>query len=243
VSVLEVAVTGPAGAAAARRGGADRVELCCALELGGLTPGSGLTEAVLEAGLPVNVLIRPRAGDFVYSGDEIDVMEREITRFVRMGVSGVVIGALRPDATVDQVVVGRLAVAAGDVQVIFHRAVDHCADPVAAVELLAAAGVKRVLSSGGAARAVDGVRTLAAMRRSVPELQLTAGGGVRAQDVSMLLTAGIEGVHLSAKRAVERRRSGPWVSLGTSLDAAHSDLHWETDAAIVTAVRAALNES
>ncbi|WP_304437697.1 copper homeostasis protein CutC, partial [Frigoribacterium sp. Leaf44] len=98
---LEIAVTSAAGAVTARDGGADRVELCSALELGGVTPSQGLVEATVATGVPVHALVRCRPGGFVYDTDELDVMVREIRALVRSGVAGVVVGALREDGSLD----------------------------------------------------------------------------------------------------------------------------------------------
>jgi copper homeostasis protein len=98
---LEIAVTSAAGAVTARDGGADRVELCSALELGGVTPSQGLVEATVATGVPVHALVRCRPGGFVYDADELDVMVREIRALVRSGVAGVVVGALREDGSLD----------------------------------------------------------------------------------------------------------------------------------------------
>lgn len=176
---LEIAVTGVAGAVVARDGGADRVELCSALELGGVTPSQGLTEAAVATGVPVHALVRCRPGGFVYDADELDVMIREIRTLVRSGVAGVVVGALRADGTLDVDAVRWFVEAARDataalptrplephplkprpleqrplerrpLDITVHRAVDRAADPVAAVAALAGLGVTRVLTSGGA---------------------------------------------------------------------------------------------
>ncbi|HLS74700.1 MAG TPA: copper homeostasis protein CutC, partial [Actinomycetaceae bacterium] len=99
---LEVAVQDPAGAATARDAGADRVELCAALDLGGLTPSIAMVEAVVATGIPVHVLVRPRAGGFRYSATEVSLMVRDIEAIVDTGAAGVVIGALTADDTLDR---------------------------------------------------------------------------------------------------------------------------------------------
>ncbi|MBT0773359.1 copper homeostasis protein CutC [Kineosporia sp. J2-2] len=234
---LEIAVTGPAGARAAAAHGADRVELCSALELGGLTPSAGLVESVLTAGLPVHVLIRCRPGDFVFSEDEVELMTRDVARLVEQGVSGVVVGALTPDGAVDKAALSRWVNAADDrVEVTFHRAVDRTANPAASVVSIASSGISRVLSSGGAARAGDGAGELTRMRLAAPELGITAGGGVRVEDIGRLTGAGVEGIHLSAKRIVTvPGETG--VRLGVSDDGGH----WDTDPELVAAARAELD--
>ncbi|ROQ41514.1 copper homeostasis protein [Frondihabitans sp. PhB188] len=251
---LEVAVSTPAGARAAVAGGADRVELCSALELGGLTPSQGLVEAVVEVGLPVQVLIRSRPGDFVVDDDEVRLMERELRAAVSSGAAGVVIGALTEAGALDLDVVDRLARAArharDDVEVTVHRAIDQSADPVAAAASLAGRGIDRILSSGGAARAGDGVAVLRRMAAEpgAPTVMAgggvrvgdVAGGGVRVGDVAEFLRAGITAVHVSAKRAAPRR-GGAWIPLGAGVSGEGADTHFVTDQGIVEAVRVALD--
>ncbi|NED90400.1 copper homeostasis protein CutC, partial [Streptomyces sp. SID11233] len=158
---LEIAVTSAAGARAARENGADRVELCTALELGGLTPSAALVEAVAAEGLPVQVLVRCRPGDFVHDAEEIALMAAEVRSVIASGAAGVVIGALTADGALDTDAVARLAGAARasgrPVEVTLHRAIDQSADPVATAALLPPLGLTRVLTSGGAPAAADGL--------------------------------------------------------------------------------------
>lgn len=243
---LEVTVDSPAGARAARDGGADRVELCSALELGGLTPSPGALAACLgvERALPVHVLVRPRPGGFTYDADELATSLRDVEAAVAAGAAGVVVGALRvrggalvlDEAFLAEAVVRARAVRA-DVDVVLHRAVDQLARPSAAVAVLARCGVDRVLTSGGAPRAVDGLAELAAVAEAgrAAGVQVMAGAGVRPEQVPALVAAGVHAVHLSARRPV--RAAGPRVAVGPADDGAHS----ETDPALVAAVRAALD--
>ncbi|WP_239451903.1 copper homeostasis protein CutC [Frondihabitans sp. PAMC 28766] len=244
---LEIAVSSPSGARAALDGGADRVELCVGLELGGLTPSQGLIETTVAVGLPVHVLIRPRPGDFVFAADEVDLMERETRAAVASGASGVVIGALLSDGSLDEVALGRLVEAArgpgaggAGIELTLHRAIDQSQDPVAAAVRLAGLGLTRVLTSGGASRAASGIPTLEAMARAAGSVQVMAGGGVDVADIGALVATGVDAVHLSAKKPA-RRAGGSWVSLGTRSTSADSDSHFVTDGAIVAAARRALD--
>ncbi|MCK0117310.1 copper homeostasis protein CutC [Isoptericola sp. S6320L] len=213
---LELAVQDVAGVAVAASVGARRVELCTALgATGGVTPGPGLLAAAVEraaappSGTPVevHVLVRPRPGGFVLAAGELDVQVREVEAAVHAGASGVVVGALTAAGEVDGVALRALVAAAGEAEVTFHRAFDQLADPVAGLDALAAAGVARVLTSGGAARCADGVEQLRACAahargRLGGVVQVMAGGGVRVEDVAALRAAGVDAVHLSAKRTV-----------------------------------------
>lgn len=241
---LEIAVTSLAGAVVARDEGADRVELCSALELGGVTPSQGLVELVVATGLPVHALVRCRPGDFVFDADDTAVMLREVRTLVAAGVAGVVVGALRADGSLDEEAVRRSREAAGpDVELTVHRAVDRSHDPVASVAALAALGVDRVLTSGGASRAADGLASgaLAAMVREAGGVQVMAGGGVRVGDVPALVAASVSAVHLSAGRAVgDPGGDGDLVSLGS---AGGGDVRSVTDASLVRAVRRELDDA
>lgn len=208
---LEIAVQDTDGVRVAAEVGAQRVELCAALgATGGLTPSIGLVEAAVRAAaevgtapLEVHPLIRPRPGGFVFSAAEIDVQVRDVRAVVAAGAAGVVIGALTPDGQVDAEAVRALVAAAGGRDVTFHRAIDVVEDVTGALDLLAALGVTRVLTSGGAPSSIDGVDRLRAMAtHAAGRVQIQAGGGVRPQDVEALVAAGVDAVHLSAKRTL-----------------------------------------
>jgi len=256
---LEIAVTSLGGARTALAGGADRVELCTALEIGGVTPSQGLVEAVVATGVPVHALVRARGGDFVYDDADLDVMDREVRTLVAGGVAGVVVGALRADGSLDLDAVARLVGAAreaaagrsadlggGHLDVTVHRAVDRAASPVDAVAALAGLGVDRVLTSGGASRAGDGLAAgvLAEMVAAAGPVEVMAGGGVRVDDVAALVAAGVSGVHLSASTTagtsslLDGGDGAGLVSLGA---AGASDAYAVTDASVVRAARAAVD--
>ncbi|GGU29218.1 copper homeostasis protein CutC [Nocardioides albus] len=242
MTALEIAVTSVEGARAAREGGANRVELCSALEVGGVTPSHGLLEAVLdevggiEAGdgwQGVQVLVRPRPGGFSYSREERDLLAREVDTILEAGADGIVIGALTTDGLPDVDLVRRIAekAAAYEATVTFHRAVDLSADPVAAVRALSGM-VDRVLTSGGASTAAAGAATIAAMV-AVEGPDVLAGGGVSVEAIRALAALGVEGVHLSAKRRIP---SASRLALGDADDGGH----WVTDPAVVAAAAAVL---
>lgn len=231
---VEIAVQDAAGARLALAGGAARLELCQALDVGGLTPSLGLLESVFAAVDPalVNVLVRPRGGGFVYSTDEADVVAADIRACVERGAGGVVVGALTSDGLLDRDVLRRWRDAAGVATVVFHRAIDASADPLAVFDALVEEGVGRVLTSGGAPRSVDGIPTLSAfVARGGDSIEVMAGGGVRTQDIAALREAGVASVHLSA-----RARAGADVPSGPGGGA---EGHDETSAALVAEAVAA----
>jgi len=198
--LLEICVEDAEGIDAALAGGADRIELCSALALGGLTPFAGLVERAVASGLRVHAMVRPRAGDFVYGAEEIALMVEEIARLRALGISGVVVGATHADGRPDQVALGRLRDAAQQLEIVLHRAVDLAPDPVAAVGVAADLGFDHVLSSGGKTCAPEGATTLAAMvSEAGGRLKIIAGAGVRPDNVvALVTTSGVDAVHASA---------------------------------------------
>jgi copper homeostasis protein len=205
---VELSVDTVAGAVAADALGVRRIELCSAGALGGLTPGPGLLAAVLARcrRTEVHVLVRPREGGFEYRPAEVDAMAADVAHAVAAGAAGVVLGALGRDGDPDRAAVAELIAAAGGRPVCFHRALDVCRDPLAAVDRLAGWGVHRVLSSGHAVRAEDGAGLLAAMVRvGGDRLAVTACGGIRAHNAAALLRAtGVADVHAAPRRPAVR---------------------------------------
>jgi copper homeostasis protein len=211
---LEIAVQDPSGARFAFAEGADRIELCQALEVGGLTPSAGIVQRVIETtgdAARVAPLVRPRPGGFVYDSDEVEAVAADIRYLVSLGVGAVVVGCLTDDGGVDAATLARWRDAADGSAVVFHRAIDASADPLAALDALMAAGVTRVLTSGGAPRTIDGVEVLRTMvERAEGRVEIMAGGGVRPQDIGALRRTGVDAVHLSARtRSTDAAPSGP----------------------------------
>ena len=200
LTLIEVAVETLEAGLAAERAGADRIELCVDLDDGGTTPSTGLTAAVIAATkLPVFVLIRPRAGDFVYSDEEIDLMIREVETAGIIGVAGIVTGGLRSDRTVDAAQTRALIEAAAGLPVTFHRAFDSTIDVPDALEQLIDLGVTRVLTSGGAPTALEGADVIAALvNQARDRISIVAGGGIREHNVSDVIA-------LTAVREVHTR--------------------------------------
>jgi copper homeostasis protein CutC len=209
---VEIAVQDPAGARAAIGAGAARLELCQALDVGGLTPSLALLEGVLAAVDPstVNVLVRPRGGGFVYSPEEVALVAADIRACVDRGAGGVVVGALTQAGGLDVDALRRWRDAAGPATLVFHRAVDAAADPAEVFDALVVEGVDRVLTSGGSPRSIDGLAALAAFSARSGAVEVMAGGGVQPSDIPALFAAGVDAVHLSARsRAGHDAPSGP----------------------------------
>ena len=198
--LTEICVDSVRSAIAAQNGGADRVELCCALNDGGLTPSIGLLREVLRhISIPVFVLIRPRAGGFTYTEDEFDVMRHDIVAARQAGCHGLVLGALTPELRVDLANTRALIDLAGALPVTFHRAFDLIADQQSALEDVFATGASRLLTSGGRISATQGLAQLRKLHElAAGRLHLLAGGGLRATNVrSIVEQTGICEVHSS----------------------------------------------
>jgi copper homeostasis protein len=237
-AILEICVDDPKGIEAAVAGGADRIELCSALELGGLTPSAALLEQALRTGCPVHVMVRPRAGGFVLEQGEATLMVEEIGIAVARGAAGVVVGALHPDSRLDREALVRFRDAARDTAIVLHRAIDLVADPIAAVREAASLGYDKILSSGGASTVVEGEETLAAMVAAAGErLSIIAASGVTPDNVARLVAVtGVREVHGSASRP------GPKPDAAALRLGFASGPRRETDRMIVAQLRAVLGQ-
>lgn len=182
--LLEVCVDDAAGIAAAAMGGADRIELCASLAVGGLTPSSGLMALAAEGPLPTMAMIRPRAGDFVWSADEVRALKAEVAAARSFGLAGVVIGASRPDGGLDRDTLAELVEAAHGLDITLHRAIDLTPDPVDAMATCVSLGIRRVLTSGGERTALQGLDRLAAMAATAPGVTVMPGGGVNVDNIN-----------------------------------------------------------
>ena len=176
---------------AAQRTGARRIELCERLELGGVTPsGSLLREVLAVSELPVNVLVRPRGGSFVYEEAEAQSMLKGIRLCRELGVNGVVIGALTPAGEVNLPLMRRLMAEAEGLSVTFHRAFDESADPFRALEDIIGLGCDRLLTSGHAPDAFIGRAMIGELvRRAAGRIVVMAGCGVRPGNIAAIAAA------------------------------------------------------
>jgi copper homeostasis protein len=201
--LVEACVDSLAAAHQAAIAGAARLELCQNLDQGGTTPDWKLATAVREqVRLPLHVLIRPRAGDFHYRGDELEAMAGDIARAQALGAQGVVFGGLDTAGGIDETLCRRLLGVARPLTATFHRAFDEVPDPAAALERLVGLGFERVLTSGQAATALLGTDRLAALVvQARGRIGVLAGGGIRAHNVRTIVAAtGVREVHSSGGR-------------------------------------------
>lgn len=242
--VIEVCVDSVESALAARAGGADRLELCANLIIGGTTPTLPLFDAVRAAtGLPVNVLIRPRFGDFLYTPAEHDIMCREVETFAARGANAVVIGALRADGSLDEERMRALIAAAGQCHITLHRAMDVSRDPEETLERAIALGVDTVLTSGGQASAWQGRETIARLLdRAGDRAQILVGGGVNAQVIRDLRREhpAACAFHLSGKRVLDSGMAFRNSEVNMGLPGISEFQVWRTDEGAVRAAVQAL---
>lgn len=203
--ILEICAGSVESAIAARDGGAQRIELCAALEVGGVTPSAGvIAEARKIEDLVLNVIIRPRGGDFLYNEYEAACMEHDIRTCKALGVDGVVIGALTPDGDIDTALCRRLIAAADGMSITFHRAFDMCRNAGKALEELIAIGCHRVLTSGQAATAMEGTTLLKELvKQADGRIIIMPGCGVSSANAAAILQAtGATDIHASARKNV-----------------------------------------
>lgn len=186
---LEVCVDNADGLAAALEGGADRIELCSALEVGGLSPSAGLLRMASSCPVPVVAMIRPRGGDFCFSAAETRLMRMEIDAVAAAGLQGVVLGASGPDGRLDARTLERLVQHATDhgLRCTLHRAIDLCPDLAQAVALAVDLGFARILTSGGARRAPEGLDGLRrCFEAAAGRIAIMPGAGIAADNVHLL---------------------------------------------------------
>jgi copper homeostasis protein len=191
---------------AAEQGGADRVELCDNLYEGGTTPSYGciqLTREKISIGL--NVIIRPRGGDFLYSDLEFEIMKRDVTTTKALGADGIVFGILHADGSVDMKRSEEIVNLARPLPVTFHRAFDMTSDPLQALEDLIALGMDRVLTSGQENKAIDGIELIADLNRlAAGRIVIMPGSGVNERNLAELIRkTQAKEFHVTGRKSVE----------------------------------------
>lgn len=216
---LEVCVDSVESAIAAAQGGGTRLELCSNLVIGGTTPSLELFREVRSCtGIDVNVLIRPRFGDFHYTDHELAIMCREVEAFAGAGAHGVVIGCLHRDGSLDLPKMRSLIRAAGECHVTLHRAFDVCRDPFTVLEQAAELGVDTILTSGQEADCWTGRALLAQLLERAPRgMSILIGAGVTPKVIArMLPLMPARQFHMSGKRVLESEMTyrNPRVSMG-----------------------------
>ena len=184
--ILEVCCGSLASALAAQEGGAHRVELCANLFEGGTTPSHGTLELAREKlGIKINVLVRPRGSDFVYNGDEIEIIRHDVVKCKELGIDGVVIGFLTLQGEIDVEKTKEIVKLARPMSVTFHRAFDMCIDPYEALEELIEIGVDRILTSGQKNMAPEGVDLIADLVNEAGDrVIIMPGAGLEVENIA-----------------------------------------------------------
>ena len=214
--LVEVCANSLESALVAEQAGADRIELCCELAVGGITPSYGLLKAVMQqVSIPVHVLIRPRSGDFSYSESEFEIMLADIQSCIELGAKGIVAGVLHKDFKLDVERTKLLRKASGDLKFTFHRAFDWVKDPMETMKILEDIGVDVILSSGQQPKAIDGIILLKALHEKASSVQIMPGGGVNKMNANVFKEGGFRAVHLSGTAMVEKLPEPPKVSMNS----------------------------
>jgi copper homeostasis protein len=207
---LEICAESAQAGSAAHAGGAHRIEICTALDVGGLTPSHGLIRSVIAAanGLPVYVLLRPRAGDFVYSNAEFRMICADMEHAAALGAAGFVTGILTAEGSVDQLRMRELITLAGPKEVTFHRAFDHARNLPQALEQIIEIGCDRLLTSGGKPTVREGMTAIVNLtHQAANRIRIAAGGGVTPAIATELRRAVNVDLHASLRRTTGSRSS------------------------------------
>lgn len=250
--ILEVCVDSTASALAAKAGGADRLELCADLAVGGTTPSAALVRQVkAETGLPVRALLRPRAGDFCYDRWELSQMAALAAELVAAGADGIVTGVLDPAGDLDLDAMQAICTAARraakqagrPVDLALHRAFDVCRDATLCLEGACQLGLATVLTSGQAADAWTGRALLARLQEQAGgRIEILAGSGVNARNIPALVReTGVSACHLSGKKCIPSRMVFRREGVPMGLPGFDEFELWQTDPDAIRAARLALD--
>ena len=244
--LLECATDSVESALAAAKGGADRLELCANLIIGGTTPTLALYDEVRShSDIPLFILIRPRFGDFLYTDYEANVICREIEMFQKAGAEGVVIGSLNKDGSLNTEHMKRFMDSAKDMSITLHRAFDMSADPLATLMQAKELGVNTILTSGQAPSSLEGIDLYEKLiEKANGEISILAGGGIKASTIEKLLKqTSLTAFHMSGKIVVESGMEfrNPAVSMG--LPGISEYNIWLTDENNVREARGVLDEA
>ncbi len=206
--ILEACVDSPESAITAANSGAERIELCTGLSEGGLTPSMGIIKETLKCvKINLNILLRPRGGDFYYSNKEFEVIKEDLLTVKTLGCNGVVIGILNPDATIDTCRTSELIELARPMDITFHRAFDMTSCPLKALDDLLSLGIDRILTSGQSASAIKGSKLIKKLNVIAKEkIIIMPGGGINESNVQELIRkTGVKEIHASARSKVKSK--------------------------------------
>lgn len=243
--LLECCVDSVESAIAAAEGGADRLELCAALIIGGISPSTALFEQVRKScDLPIRVLLRPRFGDFLYTDHEFAILKREVEIYRDLGADGIVIGCLTRDGELDMEQMAKLIKTAGKMKITLHRAFDVCADPLWTYTKAAELGIDTILTSGQEKDCLTGMtllNKLCTLQQQTGGPQIMAGAGVTPDVIRQFLASTeITNYHLSAKMLVDSAMHYRRENVPMGLPFMSEYAIYRTDALVVAEAKKAL---
>ncbi len=241
--LLEVCVDTAKGLEIATTYGADRIELCAGLSVGGLTPSTGMMQLAAQTDCPTRVMIRPHSGGFTYNDDELDIMLHDIDAVAAAGLEGVVFGANRPGGMLDENVLYRLTnhSRSSGLKTTLHRSFDLVPDYLQALAVAQDLRIDTILTSGGQASALEGLPMIGRLVKAAhadpsrPAIEILAGGGIDAANVHDFIRSDVFSIHASCSRE-DVPGSERAVTLGFA-----SRRQRETDPELVRALRNALD--
>lgn len=234
--ILEVCADSVQSAIAAQEGGADRIELCSGLVIGGLSPSAAMFRLVKKyTDLRVRVLLRPRFGDFCYDEHEFKILKEEVEMFRSLGADGIVIGILRPDGALDMERMEELIEVADGTGITLHRAFDVCRDPYEALKQCISLGIDTILTSGQKSCAWEGRELLAGLvKRADGRINILAGAGIGPDVIRKLaFCTGVKAFHMSGKKVVDSRMDFRRDGVPMGIPGISEFEIWQTDAAQV----------
>lgn len=239
--LVEVCSNSLQSALNAEKAGADRIELCSELAVGGITPSYGLLKSVRERiNIPVRVLIRPRSGDFTYSDDEFEIIKTNISFCKDLGFEGVVSGVLHADFTLDMERTKELVETAKDLNFTFHRAYDWVKRPIETLKMLEVIGVDAILTSGQQKKALEGIDLLSDLNKRCINTTIMPGSGINSDNAHLFKEKGFKAIHFSAVEMQQKLQHNPKVGMNSPnmlSDDALPISHFVTIQRIVKAVK------
>tara|TARA_B100000929_G_scaffold290770_2_gene285838 strand:+ start:472 stop:1194 length:723 start_codon:yes stop_codon:yes gene_type:complete len=214
--LVEICANSLESAINAEKAGADRIELCAELGVGGITPSFGLMKAVKEKiKIPIHVLIRPRSGNFTYSTEEFETMLLDIEQCKQLEMDGIVCGVLLPDLTLDKMRTRELLKISKNLKFTFHRAFDWVKDPVNTFQKLQDFGIDHVLSSGQKPTAIEGLALLKELLSKSDNCKIIPGSGINNENILQFKNAGFKEIHFSGTNFRPSLETLPEISMNS----------------------------
>ena len=215
--IVEVCANSLQSAQNAQEAGADRLEVCIELGLGGITPSYGLLKELKKRiNIPMHVLVRPRSGDFTYSDSEFDSMLWDIDICRDLGYEGIVSGVLNSDYSLDIDRTAQLVKKSEGLQFTFHRAFDWVKDPLKTLQALESIGLNSLLTSGQAKTAVEGMNLLKILLEESVNISVIPAAGIRPNNVMMFKDSGFKAIHLSGVKMMRTLSEKPPIEMNSN---------------------------